>query len=77
MRRCPSVLHILLVDSEAAVTAATAWLHLQAHDGWRRPNNATDDQCHLMVRTMEAWLIADPDALAGYYGQRFSRNTLP
>jgi hypothetical protein len=32
---------------------------------------------HLMVQTMEAWIVADPDALADYYGQRFRRNALP
>ena len=30
-----------------------------------------------MVQTVEAWLVADPEALAGYYGQRFRRNALP
>ncbi len=30
-----------------------------------------------MVCTVEAWLVADPDALAGYYGQGFRRNVLP
>jgi Domain of unknown function (DUF4276) len=32
---------------------------------------------HLMVQAMEAWVVADPDALATYYGQKFLRNTLP
>ena len=26
---------------------------------------------------MESWFLADKDALAGYYGQRFLRNSLP
>ena len=30
-----------------------------------------------MVQTIEAWLIADPEALASYYGQGFLRNALP
>ena len=30
-----------------------------------------------MVQTVEAWLVADPDALAGYYGQGFRRSALP
>jgi len=29
-----------------------------------------------MVQTVEAWLIADPDALASYYGQGFQRSAL-
>ena len=30
-----------------------------------------------MVQMVEAWLVADPDALAEYYGQGFRRNALP
>jgi hypothetical protein len=30
-----------------------------------------------MVQTVEAWLIADADALAGFYGQGFQRSALP
>jgi hypothetical protein len=36
-----------------------------------------EDQCHLMVQAIEAWLIADPDALARYYGQDFPRKAFP
>lgn len=32
---------------------------------------------HLMVQTMETWIVADADALAGYYGQGFRRAVLP
>ncbi len=30
-----------------------------------------------MVQTVEAWLIADPDTLAAFYGQGFLRKALP
>jgi hypothetical protein len=30
-----------------------------------------------MVQMVEAWLIADPDALAEYYGRGFRRGALP
>ena len=30
-----------------------------------------------MVQTMEAWIVADGDALATYYGQGFHRTSLP
>jgi len=30
-----------------------------------------------MVQAMEAWFLADRDALATYYGQGFRRNALP
>ena len=38
---------------------------------------ATDDMVHLMVQSMETWIVADPDALAKYYGQRFNANAVP
>jgi hypothetical protein len=77
MRRFPAMLHILLIDSEEPVTAAISWQHLQRRDGWARPTAATDEQCHLMVQTMEAWFIADADTLAAFYGQHFNRAALP
>lgn len=30
-----------------------------------------------MVQTMEAWLVADRDALSRFYGQHFNANRLP
>ena len=30
-----------------------------------------------MVQTVEAWLVADPEALVDYYGKGFHRNALP
>ena len=37
----------------------------------------TDDQIHLMVQTMETWIIADTGVLSAYYGQGFRENALP
>lgn len=65
----------LLVDAEAPVNGA-AREHLQARDGWDL-GFASDRIVHLMVQTMEAWIVADPDALADYYGQSFRKNALP
>lgn len=68
----------LLVDSEGPVLPANqAWAHLRERDGWRRPPEADNDQAHLMVQCMEAWLLADRDALRTYYGQGFIANALP
>jgi hypothetical protein len=66
---------VLLVDSEEQVAAAPI-AHLKARDGWALAG-IHEHQVHLMVRTMESWLVADPDALARYYGQGFRRDALP
>jgi len=68
--------NVLLVDSEGPVCAAP-WEHLAQRDEWKKPEDATQDHCHLMVQAMEAWFVADPDALAEYYGQGFKKGKLP
>lgn len=69
---------ILLVDAEAPVTAPTSVEHLRARhgDGWDL-KGVDEDHVHLMVQTMETWIIADPDTLVAYYGPRFRANALP
>ncbi|OHB66780.1 MAG: hypothetical protein A2V70_13140 [Planctomycetes bacterium RBG_13_63_9] len=78
LRSHPEALNLLLVDSEAPVTCASPWQHLRDRpgDNWDNPG-VEDKHCHLMVQTMEAWLIADPEKLAEYYGQGFNANALP
>jgi len=70
---------ILLVDSEGPVSAALTepWTHLKTRDNWDKPANAGNNDCHLMVQAMEAWLLADPVALKEFYGQGFNENALP
>ena len=69
---------VLLVDSEAPVTAATPSEHLGTRLGDRWDlTGVPADHIHLMVQTMETWLVAEPDALQRYYGQNFARNALP
>lgn len=69
---------LLLVDAEGPVAEGLSpWAHLKQHDGWDQPRGSTDDHAHLMVQCMEAWFLADRDAIAAYYGQGFSRNALP
>lgn len=69
----------LLADAEEPVTASGPWEHLgqRGENRWSRPSGSTDEQCHLMVQVMESWFLADPDALATYYGQGFHRQALP
>lgn len=73
---------LLLVDSEAPISpnhepgheekgAYRPWAHLRHRDGWDRPTNASDDDCHLMVQCMESWLLADWDTTAAFFAQGF------
>ena len=69
---------VLLVDSEGPVADGPGpWLHLGTRDGWERPDEAADENAHLMVQCMEAWFLADKDGLAAYFGHDFDRNALP
>jgi hypothetical protein len=70
-----STIVALLVDAEAPV-AAPYRAHLMMRDGWDL-GEVSDDLVHLMIETMEAWIVADPAALSAYYGQRFNTNPLP
>ena len=45
-------------------------------DGWELPDKLAE-KVHLMVQCMEAWIIADPDALVRFYGQEFKLAKLP
>jgi hypothetical protein len=68
----------LLVDSEDAVAAGVgSWAHVKNYEGWDKPAAADDRNAHLMVRCMEAWFVADRDALAEFFGQGFNAGVLP
>lgn len=54
---------------------SSPWQHLRERDDWSNPG-VTDEHCHLMVQMVEAWLMADPDALSRYYGQGFNANAI-
>ena len=71
----PNAFVVLLVDSEAPANKPP-WEHLKWRDDWESPNGY-NTHCHLMVQSMEAWFIADIDALKKYYGQGFKENAIP
>ena len=73
----PNAFNVLLVDAEAPVNVnTTPCQHLKLRDNWDLPN-IDDEHCHLMVQTMEAWLIADIETLKKFYGSRFKENVIP
>ena len=69
---------VLLVDSEGPVAEGIGvWSYLKSRDRWDPPEGVTDDNAHLMVQCMEAWLLADRDVLAGFFGKGFNAKALP
>ena len=70
-----SVANILLVDAETEVTTG-ARVHLKNQENWDL-SHADDKAVHLMVQVMETWIVADPKALADYYGRGFNAGSMP
>ena len=68
---------LLLVDAEESVQETGPWRHLKVRENWDCPDDAIDDQCHLMVQIMESWFLADQDALKEFYGQDYQDGALP
>lgn len=66
---------VLLVDAEGSVFKSPG-VHLVERDGWVL-DNVSDDFVHLMIQSMESWIVADAAALTTYYGQGFSAKRLP
>ncbi|HLO86463.1 MAG TPA: DUF4276 family protein [Nostocaceae cyanobacterium] len=73
----PEVFNVLLVDAEAPVKITSPWEHLKSRDEWDKPSGVDDDHCHLMVQTMDAWFMADIEALKKFYGQGFREKAIP
>jgi hypothetical protein len=70
---------VLVVDAEDPVTTPTPEgrvAHLANRDGWKF-EGIEAARVHLMTQCMEAWVVADPDKLAEYYGQGFHAKALP
>ncbi len=55
------------------------WQHLNQRkgDGWDKPINTANTDCHLMVQVMETWFLADRETLKSYFGHEFKDNYLP
>ena len=75
LKEHPDAFNVLLVDAEASVKKAP-WQHLKERDNWNKPE-VDDTCCHLMVQMMEAWFLADIEALKRFYGQGFKENAIP
>ncbi|WP_099070368.1 DUF4276 family protein [Nostoc linckia] len=77
----PEAFNVLLIDAESSVdSTVTPWEHLRNrtkdHPWILDSVNFEDDWCHLMVQTMEAWFIADIDALKKFYGEKFKEDKI-
>lgn len=77
---------ILVVDAEDEVESATPShptpaervKHLETRDGWNEQlKKVTPEHVHLMTRCMEAWVFADGEKVAEFYGKDFKANSLP
>jgi hypothetical protein len=79
---------LLLVDSETLIATdcqigsnktGKPWAHLKNRQGdnWDQPDNASDDDCHLMAQCMESWFIADRETLKAFFGTGFNEDALP
>ena len=76
----PDAFNILLVDSEdPVVSTVLPWAHLKNRvgDQWNKPAGADDSHCQLMVACMEAWFLADPNALTRHFKGNFDKGKLP
>jgi Domain of unknown function (DUF4276) len=71
----PDAFNVLLVDSEGPVNNGPKE-HLKSPDGWNLPDISAEHY-HLMVQMVEAWLVADGEALRNFNGQRFNANAIP
>ena len=64
----PGVRCMLLVDADTKPSdLEKPWEHAREQHHLDR-GEAADCECHLMVMTMESWLLCDPEAIAKYYG---------
>ena len=78
VRNSPQSFNLLLVDSDEAIAEnETARDFLQKKYKKWLLKTIKDEQCHLMVRIMESWFIADVEALKEFYGREFKESAIP
>ncbi len=70
LRSHPDSFNILLKDCEQPFTNPVALCHRHDIDA------KLSERVFWMVELMESWFLADPDTLAKYYGQGFSRKVI-
>ena len=81
----PNQICALLVDAEAPFVVREGMndsesrkFHLSHRTGDEWDMKGVDSNVvHLMIQCMETWIIADPIALANFYGQGFPPDSLP
>ncbi len=75
--RDPNLNHVLLIDSERP-DDGYLFDKLTQEGSWRpRKPVPTERQVGWMVQIMEAWFLADQEALHAYYGSDLQANALP
>jgi hypothetical protein len=72
----PDALMLLLVDAEGPLVGSPGE-HILREGAARDLAGLSNEQVHLMVEAMEAWIAADAAALKRYYGQGFQSSALP
>lgn len=67
--------NVLLIDADHPVSTTPAE-HVRRHfkRTWKTLRNG---QCHLMVQIMEAWFLADVEALREFYAKGFHAKAIP
>lgn len=63
-------------SNDPAKNAQARVQHLHQREGWDL-SGVGPEQVHLMVRCMEAWIVADPEVLSSFYGKGFQLRSLP
>lgn len=67
----------LLVDDDDALLPPWDLVRTRKGDAWKKPKHATEDDLHLMVVTMETWLLcAPPKAWTDVFGKQFDSTKL-